>query len=147
MKKSVVALLLIGSLAAGCGEEGEPAAEPAAPPLTKAQLIKRGDAICRAGAARATKAANRQLDASSTRADVRRFVVRTAIPELERQHDELRALAPPRTDAPRIDAMLDALQEGIEKTRKDPLAMITDGTVFAEANRIARKYGFKACSE
>lgn len=147
MKRTVVGLLLLSSLAAGCGTEEEPAAAPEAPPLTKAQLIKQGDAICRAGAARGNRAANRQLDESSTRVDIRRFVVATAIPELERQLGELRALVPPRADAPRIDAMLDALEEGIEKARKDPLVVLTDPDIFADANRIARKYGFKACSE
>lgn len=146
MKKIVVGLLLLGSLVAGCGKDEKPA-EPEGPPLTKAQVIKQGDAICRAGAKRVERAAGRRLGEDSTRADVRRFVVRTMIPELERQVSDLRALRPPARDAPQIDAMLDAAEEGIAEARENPIRALTDPKVFAKANRIATKYGFKVCNK
>lgn len=145
MKRTIVGLLLLGSVVAGCGKDEQPAA-PEAPPLTKAQLIKQGDALCRATAKRIDKA-SRQLGEDSTRAEVRRFMRRTVLPELEQQLSALRALTPPRKDAPQIDAMLDAAAEGIEKARKDPIGVLTGKDVFAKANRIASRYGFKVCDK
>lgn len=135
---------------AGCGDEAEPDAAPSAPPLTKAQLIAKGDAICRAGNARLEKADARvlaQWGGDPTAAQARSYVVKTMVPELRRQVRELRALVPPDANAPAYDLMLDELGAVLDRAEKAPLETVAEKRPFAKANRIAKKLGFKVCSK
>ena len=147
MKTAALGWLLC-LLATGCAQqEADDAPAPDAPRLTKSQLIKQGDAICRAGNRRLDAAVESRLGPRSTPAQVRAFVRKVALPELEAQVAALRELQPPLADVPRIDLMLDAVEEAIEETEEEPIKALRQDAAFDRANRIARKYGFKACSE
>ncbi len=149
MKGSLAALgCLFGLAVAGCAQsEDVGAPPPESPPLTKAQLIKQGDRICKASNRRLDAAVTAELRPNPTAAQVKKIMLEVAVPELEGQVAALRELVPPSSDAPMIDLMLDAVDEAIEETRKNPIKVVRDDDAFDDANRIARKYGFKHCSE
>lgn len=147
MKKILSGTAVVLALA-GCAKDGETGAEPpSSPPLTKAELIKQGDAICKASNRRLEALTEADVDSWKVAADIRSFVREQFVPELEKQIADLRSLEPPREDVPRIEVMLAAAEEGIAKLEKEPVAEIQKDTTFDRANRFARKYGFKECSK
>lgn len=149
MKKlAALVLLLAGPFLAACQDDEEVGAKPpASPPLTKAQLIKQADTICRDGS-KEFAATAAPVPRNPTRAQLRAYVEDVLIPEMDSQLAALRALEPPRADVPRIDQMLDEWQEAVEKIKADPLKEVVRMKVLtARGDRIATKYGFKVCNQ
>lgn len=144
-------LAVVVTLGGCAGDDERDEAAPPSPPLTKAQLIKKGDAICRAGKARQRRADARAMKRwgdDPSREQVRTYVRDTVVPELRTQARQLRALVPPNRHAPAYDRMLDELEAVVAAVEKSPLDTISqDGDPFATANRIAAKLGFKVCSK
>lgn len=149
MKKlAALVLLLAGPFLVACQADEEVGAKPpSSPPLTKAELIKQGDRICRDGA-KEFLATAAPVPRNPSRAQLRAYVEDVLVPEMESQLAALRALEPPRADLPRIDQMLDEWADAIEKVKEDPLGQVGRmATLTARGDRIATKYGFKVCNQ
>lgn len=139
MKTLLVAMTTCATLAlAGCG-----ASEPE--PLTKAEFIKKADAICQSTSDK-LDAASAELSESSSMKDITTFVVDKAIPEVKDQVAAMRKLTPPKADADTIDAMLDEVESVIAKLVKEPMALMQEG-IFDKADKMATDYGFVTCAE
>lgn len=134
-------------LVSGCGSsESQPA-------LTKAEFIKKGDAICRkvdekqeAGLKTYPKS-HRSVDLN-TKEGEEKVVLAVGLPPILTAADELEQLGPPAADKEKIEAIVKGLRQGVAMGKKDPLA-VAEGTSnpFSEPDRLAAAYGFKACSQ
>jgi hypothetical protein len=122
--------------------------------LSKADFIKRADAICEAGGKRtqseyAAYAEEKKLSAKKEPTPVQYAEVsdEIQIPAFKRQAEELRALGAPAGEEDKIDAMIDALDAGIEKVEEaDPKkALESTSSMFGEADKLAVAYGLKVC--
>ena len=131
----------------GCGSSDS------SPPLTKAEFIKQGDAICRKadkeqeiGVATYPKK-HSSINLNSEEGE-ETMVLKVGLPPIMTAAEELEELEPPSGDEAKIDAIIVGLRQGVEEGRKDPIA-ITEGTSnpFSRADRLAAAYGFKDCSE
>jgi predicted Zn-dependent peptidase len=144
MKKLLIALTACSTLAlAGCGE-GEPkAAEPSA--LTKADYIKKADAICADSEARLDEL-GADISENTSMEEIQTFLEKKAIPEVTAMVAKIRELEPPKADEEQVDAMLDAIEAEIAKVEKDPMALMGDNA-FAAANKLAAGYGLTTCAE
>jgi hypothetical protein len=133
--------LLVLLVLVACGGDGEDR-------LTKEELIRRGDAICGRALSEITRLPQNDFRVYVTRGhDI-----------FERQVDELRALEPPKDAEKLYDEFLDKFDEvvakseeaskiaakGDEAAARKTYASASDAAT--EARRIARSYGFKACS-
>lgn len=151
MRTPLAALALTACLAlAACGNDDDSGAakdgdQPAAA-LTKAELIAKGDAICKAGNDRIEKA-GAGLDDNASREDVVAFVKDTLVPDVERQARELRALEPPAADAKAYEAILDAIDTEVAAVKKDPMQALSSDDPFAGANKLATTFGFEECGD
>ena len=147
-KLAALVLLLAGPFLVACQDDEEVGAKPpASPPLTKAQLIKRADAICR-DRSKEFAATAVPVPKNPTRAQLVDYIEDVLIPEMDRQLAALRALEPPRADVPRIDQMLDEWEDAVEKVKADPAKELPRmRTLTARGDRIATKYGFKVCNQ
>jgi hypothetical protein len=142
--RAVVAFACVIALAVGaCGDDGG----DAGPPLTKAELIEQGDAICRAFDRRVDEATAGLADDAS-REDVVDVIRDQLVPLQEALVDELDELVPPPADEATYEGVLDDLRSGIRSIRDDPERFV-DGRLDAEALDRAddglRQYGFEAC--
>jgi hypothetical protein len=156
MRRGFLVLLLFGVgiplTASGCGE-GDSAGDTTAS-ISKAQFVKQANAIC--------AKTNRELVDSSeeflntkilreskslTKAQVI-ALSKLALPPITEQVEELRALGAPAGDEGKVDAILSAAEEAIEKGERDPAAIYgADGGAFAKANQLSSAYGLEKCSE
>jgi NhaP-type Na+/H+ and K+/H+ antiporter len=139
---AATALLAVGVLAAGCGGSDDDSTTSS---LTKSEWIAKADAICQAGNQRDEQAAEQLFgNGKPTAAELQQFVTETAIPDTQRQIDELRALGAPSGDEDQVNKILDTVQADIDQAKA--AGDINDQT-FADANALAKQYGLQVCGQ
>lgn len=131
------AVLCAAGLIAGCGGSAR---------LSKAEFLKKGNAICAKGNAEIQAAGRKQFTKPPTPAQLVPFVKTTVIPSVQRQIDQVRKLKPPKSDEATVKDILDSAQAALDKAKANPLLLATNGPgPFAEANRKAKAYGLTTC--
>jgi hypothetical protein len=151
MKRAALLLpaLLLAAGLTGCGGDDDPKkaeeSSSAAPALSQADFLEQGNAICAAGNEEISTAAD-ALGEAPGQEDIEGFTVDVLIPNVQGQHDAIDALGAPEGDEDTVDAILAALQDGIDALSDDP-SLITqqDGDPFVEANQLASDYGLTEC--
>lgn len=147
--KYLAAPLIAVALAfAGCGggdDEG----------LSKAEYVKQADAICQKASDQLDKDSQAAVQAlgtdSPTDEQLAKIATDVAIPNLEKQLSDLKALAAPKDDESTVDALYSDVGGAIAKVKADPVSLINSGgsdvSPFASANEKAKAYGLKVCGE
>lgn len=145
---SVLALTL-ALQSCGGGEE-----TLAAGTLTKQQFLKKATVICTQGNEEAQKFDDAawqryQPDRITRNKAVLDKIALALLPAREREARRLRALGFPKGDERFIDAMITALEEGIEEAREDPEIMYGPGAHdhfgLNRSYRMRAKYGLEGC--
>jgi hypothetical protein len=156
MRRGSLALFLCSAglalVPSGCGDEGSTADTISAIP--KASFVKQANAICARTNQELTevsedfsKEKNLSEKTPPTEAQVGELV-ELALPVIRRQVEEIRALGAPAGDEERVNEILSAAEEAIEKGARDPNAIYgAGGGAFAKANRLATDYGLEQCGE
>ena len=148
----------VAILAAGCGDDDEASTgatttteAASAAPIPLSEWVDRADKIC----ADASATLNQQIasefsDGQPDEEAIAQFTDEHVIPSLQRQHDEIAALPPPKGNEGDAEALLTALEQGIAALEADPTAAVTEtgsDSPFAEANEFAGKLGLRECGE
>jgi len=154
------AALVIGVIVAGCGSSGDgdstadkgDATTATTAAITKAELIKKADAICAksgkesevdyAAFVKENKIPKGKEPSPAQFAEIGEEIL---IPVLQQSVDEIRALGAPAGDEAEVTAYLAGVEEAIEKVEKDPKTAKSPSTLLANSDKVARKYGFKVC--
>jgi hypothetical protein len=137
----------------GCGDSGH---ELSTSSISKAAFIKKVDAICAKGNERAeadfatyakkTNFTPAKLTKTVSEAEAAEIAKTVLLPAVKQELREIQALSVPSDDQERIEAMLDAIEEGIETTEKIPKVVLEEISVgFGVPNRLAKEYGFQVC--
>jgi hypothetical protein len=122
--------------------------------LSKAEFIKKADAICAAGGKRtqseyAAYVEEKKLSAKKepTPAQFAEVSEKIQVPAFKRQAEEIRALGAPPGEEDQVTALVDAIDAGIEKVEEaDPRkALESSSSMFVEADKLAIAYGLKVC--
>jgi hypothetical protein len=144
------ALLALALLAAGCGGGGGTATATA--PLSKAQFIKRGDAICEK-TDKTQNSAIRKYTAkhpkgASTKAGQDELITSIGLPPIQQEAEELGALGAPRGDEGKVEAIVNGIEEAVGKAEEEPESTNKAGAAnpFTGVDKLAGEYGFKACA-
>jgi hypothetical protein len=148
----IAAVIVAALLVAGCGGSDDSSGGES---ISKEEFIAKADAICKEGNERMEKELFKFLRQNRTGGSLRKpsveqnekFIVAVLIPNLRREIDEIKALGVPDGDDERVDAIIAALEEGLE-TAEDNTATVAAGTsdiVFGIASRLAGEYGAEVC--
>jgi hypothetical protein len=81
-------------------------------------------------------------------AEIVGFISEVAVPELQAQLDELRALEPPTGDEAQVAAIYDAAGRATTALAADPRVALDEArmrALFTAPLRTARRYGFRVC--
>ena len=144
----VVLSLTLILLVAGCG--GGDAS------ITKAELIRKGDAICEnadnaefEGSIKYEKAHAEEYSNLPPGVAVRKLRDVVGLPVILKQAEELEALGAPKGDEEEVKAIIVGIEEAVKKGEQKPASLeaTTSANPFSHVNRLAQEYGFKACSE
>lgn len=140
------ALVALVMLIAGCGGGGDETTEP----LTKAEFIKQGDAICKEG----NEASKTEIEDFAeeqgfqleklSKQQSQEVVTEVLVPNLQQQTEELDALGAPKGDEDEIDALIASLEEGTTELEQNPSSFFKE-TALAKPIRLENAYGFKVC--
>ncbi len=144
--KALAVAAVAAFLAAGCGSSGETSS------LTKAQFIKKADAICdkvdKKQLAALQQAIKAEPGAAKTAAAQEAIIVAAALPPIQAEAEELAQLSPPSGDEEEIEAIVAGIEAAVTESEEDPsdLAAGRRGS-FAKPDKLAKEYGMDSCSE
>jgi hypothetical protein len=164
--------LVVALFAAGCGGGGSDSAagtdsaantstetdgtsttadSTSATPLTRAEFIKQGDAICTqidTEQEAALKAAlKKDPEAQTAKANQEKLLTEAGLPPIQNGIEELASLAPPSGDEVKAEAIVSGIEEGLKDSEEDPGILLSPATdPFVKAGKLAGEYGFKVCS-
>jgi hypothetical protein len=138
--------LLLGL--AGCGSSGKSSSATTAIPATgisKADFVKRANAICVKGNAE-SKAAAAKLGANPSEGQIVTFVRSTEVPAVQAQIEAIRALGAPPGDAAKIAEMLKLAEHAVKEVKIQPTVISSGVDVFSGFASIAHPYGLTSCA-
>jgi len=140
---SIVAVALV---AAGCGSSKKTHTTPA---LTKAEFLKKGNAICKKGNDQINKAAQKVFlnrKTKPSKAQLNTFATGTLIPSVQSQINGVKALGAPKGDEAKVNAIITTAQAALDKAKTDPILLTgSKHDPFAKSNKLAKAYGLTVC--
>lgn len=145
---AAAALVTLALAAVGCGGSETNAEEP--PRLTKAQFLKRGNAICAQVARKMDAISNRYAGKSRSAAFRDRVAEKAIIPGKKEEIRRLRALGPPVGGERRLKRIIAAIEEGIKIGERTPRALWAAADLnveypFEKALELESYYGLVNC--
>ena len=152
--KALVSFAALALLLASCGGDssGDDNAGSDGPPLTKAQFIEQGDAICKK--AMSELFANSQAFVKKneinrpepSEAENLELLVEIYLPHIESRLTKLQELSPPAADEQQIEEIFAATEDALATARKSPKKVLGEN-LFEEPKSLFADYGFKACGK
>jgi hypothetical protein len=144
-----VSLLIAGLLLAGCGSSSSSSSTGTAaarPPLTKAQFLAQGNAICTQGN-KNLEGPEKALGTSPTEAQFVAFIKGPFKSEIQRQIDAIRALRAPSADQATVKRIFDLAQTELDRVTSNPKAVESASvSPFKEFSTAAHAYGLTVCA-
>lgn len=121
-------------------------------PLSKAQFIKQGDAICQQVPTRYGKLLQEFEKEAKTEGKPKPSTaegnLKAAVPPLPEAAEELEDLSPPAGDEEKAEAIVAALEAAAEGLEAKPSSELSGPkSPFAEFQKLTNEYGFKVCSQ
>lgn len=143
----LVGVAALAILSVGCGDSSSGSEDS----LTRAELIKQGDAICKEASTKLAaeseafrKSKGLKEGASPSEELYFELVEQVYLPSVEKRVEAIEGLNPPSADEGQIEAILLATEEGIATTRKDVKSFFKEDP-FKESKELSQRYGFKVC--
>jgi hypothetical protein len=129
---AVTSLLAVALLFSGCGSNS-------GSDLTKAGLVKQGNAICHKRRQQRMRAYTK---AEPKESEVERFLVENSIPPYRAMIKELRELRTPTGEAGKLASVLDAMEAAAAKAEQN---FVAANPSIIKANDEVRAYGLTEC--
>jgi hypothetical protein len=130
----LAATIGLGALS-GCGGDDS---------ISKADFVKKANAICRKGDADLQKATS-GLGQNSSKDEVVSAIKDKVVPNIQGQIDDIRGLGFPKADKDKLDGILDDAESVLGKVKDDPEGMMNSSDPFASINKSFVAYGLKDC--
>ncbi len=143
---AVAVLMALALIAVGCGSS-ETAAEEL-PHWTKAQFLKKGNAICAQIARKMNRVSGRYAGRPRSDAFRDKVALKAIIPGKKEEIRRLRALGPPVGGKRRLERIIAAIEEGIEIGERNPRALWAGTSIeypFEKALELEYYYGLVNC--
>ena len=141
---TLAAPLILVLVAAGCGSSSK-----STPALTKAEFLKKGNAICKKGNDQISQVANKAFPKSKGKpgqAQLTKFATDTVIPSVQGQISGVKALGAPQGDEAKVNAIVTTAQAALDRAKKDPVLLTSNkNDPFAKSNKLAKAYGLTVC--
>jgi hypothetical protein len=141
---AVLVVIVAAGLISGCGDDSSAS-------ITREQFTKQANSICersnkeRRAEFKALSAPKPNPDESWTEPEMAKVIEQFFVGPYGEMIDELEALGAPAGAEEQVDALLQAMEEGLEKTEDDPIGAMNNSALFKEVNELATKYGLTGC--
>jgi hypothetical protein len=139
---SIVALAT--ALLGGCGGSDSS-------PLSKAELVKQGDVICKRALLKKEKAGTAALTlltrkTSGSRSAVEAEALGLVLHPIGEMTEQLEDLDPADGQQAKFGAILSAFEREISQLEANPKAAMASESAFLKPDKLAKQYGFKSCT-
>jgi len=118
--------------------------------LSKAAFVRRADGICEKADRIQVRLRDHYLKehpgAERSQGGQARMLEVTALPPLSSEVEKLIALGVPDVDAAETAMLFEELEEASQEAEGDPKSIVEGKWPFTEAEKRAKKLGFKACA-
>ena len=119
--------------------------------ISKSDYLARAKVICQKGSQTLTSASNDVFaklppGQKLTDPEIEDFVRKTVIPTIRDQVAQLRALPPPKGEKNHVEEIYSELDKGLDELEKNPKKLTDGSNVFADADKLATKYGITVCA-
>lgn len=131
----------------GCGgSNGTP--KPTTGSLTKAEFLKKGNAICAQGNEEINAVYGKYADAPPGEAKMNQVAQEVVPPVRAKVVKRLRALGAPSGEEERVEKIFDAIEEGVKKGEEDAASLRASGPRYAfwRAYNLEIDYGLERCA-
>jgi hypothetical protein len=145
-----VGALAVVLIVAGCG--GGSGDEKTAS-ISKTEFVRKANALCTKGEEKLHSdfvafSNEKNNNPTPSRAEYEEFINRVISPNLKREIAELQALGTPQGDEAQVEALLAAVEEGLQNAEEKPeLVTVGNSELFAKAIKLATAYGLAACAQ
>lgn len=159
MRQGGILLMLMAAMlafAAGCGGSDGNEVDVQTGSLSKAEFIKKADAICETsrttlvrqfyGFLGSNKAAVNSQSESAREALLGEAVNKVVAPNIEGEIKQISTLGAPDNYAPEVTSFLTALQERLAEMSETPAELTSTGTPFKQAGDAAQRAGMAGCA-
>jgi len=142
--------MVIALVGAGCGGSGDSSSTTTGS-ISKVAFIKKVDGVCQKGTERMQRAIlvflKQHKDVKRpNKAQSEKLVGSAIVPSVKTELKELKALDVPEGDEERVEAIISALEEGLETAEANPEAVVASSdAVFGISGRLAGEYGAEVC--
>lgn len=150
MSKRAIAIL-VGMVAlgllAGCGDSDDGATGSEGEPVSKAVFVKEANEICKETGKKINEGANEAVEQGegSEAEQLIGVITDVAVPLLETEIEELRALGIPTEGEEQVNAYLENLEEIVEGARNDPAKFGRTEDPYEKAQDHGDPYGLTRC--
>jgi hypothetical protein len=148
---SALLLILIAAVStAGCGGDSGTTTSQTEPRLSKAEFIKKGNALCKKAVGEESEVfvkfsqEEERQPGNLAVSELEDFATDTILPIAERMIEELSELKPPRPDQAEFDQVIAKFESGMEVAEETPSDFLS-GKAFKAADDAADSYGLTAC--
>jgi hypothetical protein len=142
--------MVVALVAAGCGSSNNDNSTTTA--LTKAEFLKKGNAICKKGNQQINQVANQTFtkkkypNGPPPKSVQTKFATDTVIPTVQSQIDQIKALGAPKGDEAQVTAIVTSAQGALDQAKKDPSVLLSNGPgPFEQTNKLSKSYGLTVC--
>jgi hypothetical protein len=137
---SIVGLaVLVALLVAGCGGSEET--------VTKTDFIRQGNAVCgkwQQARGNRFREVNAKFKPPVTQAKREKAILYVIEPYGD-AIEGLKELDPPAGEEEKVEAMIKAMEEGLNQAEANLGSLISSGAAFSKGNKLAQEYGLKEC--
>ncbi len=137
---SIVGLaVLVALLVAGCGGSEET--------VTKSDFVRQGNAVCgkwQQARGDRFREINSKFKPPVTQAKREKAILYVLEP-YEEAIEGLKELDPPAGEEEKVEAMINAMEEGLKQGQANPGTLVSSSAAFAKGNKLAKEYGLKEC--
>jgi hypothetical protein len=142
---ALVGVACLAVTASACGGDGDSEG------ISKADYLTQAKTICQKGNRALTSASNDIFAKLAPgeklpEPEIDKFVRETVIPTIRDQVKQLRAVPPPKGEKGHVDEIYKELDKGLDELDKNPKKLSDGSNVFAEADKLANKYGISVCA-
>jgi hypothetical protein len=143
---AAVALVMV---AAGCGGGGDSTTTAS---ISKAEFIKKADAICKKGQEKLHAGFETLINESgahrSRLEEEEEWVNDVIAPNVHREVSEMRTLGAPKGDEGRIESLLAAVEGGLRRLQENPQSVLASSAkTFSDAIKLETEYGLQTCAQ
>ena len=138
--------LAVALIVGGCGSSSDDG-EVTESSITKAEFVKQAEAACEKGEKQVETSFNTYLkenkdalEQEATKAQFADVLETVLVPAIEQEIEDIREIGSPSGEVDQIQAIIDALEEGLEKSQADPRVGVQETVVFFDdAYKLARR--------